>query len=209
MRGWLSALYTEKGAIVNISEWGLLGLAAILLLLVLHWVGRKCNVAKERGWLPRELQDAELAYAEQRFRAKGLVALVARVDRVYRQQNGVLTLVELKTRQANRVYFADVIELSAQRFALEAQTREPVARQAYVLVQQPGCQQKTPHRVTLLAHDEVVALVKRREAILAGIAAPQYTRWPKLCRQCAFRQQGKPPLVNGRKNQGMTKSTRG
>lgn len=188
------------------SGWSLLGLAAIVLLLVLHWVGRKRHATIERAWLPRDLQDAKLAYAEQRFQGKAPVALVARVDRAYRLQNGVMTLVELKTRHANRVYLADVIELSAQRYALEAQTREPVARQAYVLVQQTGRKQKTPHRVNLLAHDEVVTLVKRREAILAGIAEPQYTRWPKLCRQCAFKQQCKPTLVNDRKNQGMTKS---
>lgn len=183
------------------SGWRLLGLAAIVvLLLVLHWIGRTRRVATERAWLPRDLQDAELAYAERRFRAKAPVALVARVDRAYRQRNGVLMLVELKTRPANRVYLADVIELSAQRYALEAHTRETVARQAYVLVQQTGRTQKTPHRVTLLAHDEVMALVKRREALLAGRADPLYTKWPQLCRQCAFKQPCKSSIDNDRKN---------
>lgn len=92
-------------------------------------------MAAERAWLPRELLVAELVYAEQLFRATGPVALVARVDRVYRQPNGVMTLSELKTRHANRIYFSDVIELSAQRMALAAHTRLPVARRAYVLVQ--------------------------------------------------------------------------
>ncbi|HCY63264.1 MAG TPA: hypothetical protein DHV59_10635 [Oxalobacteraceae bacterium] len=187
------------------SGWSLLGLAAIVLLLVLHWGGRKHDATIERAWLPRDLQDAELAYAEQRFQAKAPVALVARVDRAYRQKNSLLTLVELKTRHANRVYFADVIELSAQRYALQAHIRETVARQAYVLVQQTGHPQKTPHLVTLLAQDEVVALVKRREAILAGMVEPQYTRWPKLCRQCAFRQQCRPAIVNDGEKQGRTK----
>lgn len=182
------------------SEWSLLGLATIVLLLILRWIGWRRHVAADRAWLPQELQDAELAYAEQRFRAKEPIDLVARVDRVYRHRNGVMTLVELKTREINRVYLADVIELSAQRFALEAHTREPVALQAYVLVQQAGQRQKTPHRVTLLAHEEVVKLARRREAILGGMATPQYTKWAKLCRQCAFKYQCKPPSVNKRKN---------
>lgn len=181
-------------------------MATIILLLILRWIGWRRHVAADRAWLPQELQDAELAYAEQRFQAKGSIELVARVDRVYRHRNGVMTLVELKTRDVNRVYLADVIELSAQRFALQAQTREAVAAQAYVLVQQPGGQQKSPHRVMLLAHDDVVALVKRREAILAGIAAPLYTSWPKLCRQCAFRQQCQSSIVNNWKKQGRTQS---
>ncbi|RJG00600.1 PD-(D/E)XK nuclease family protein [Noviherbaspirillum sedimenti] len=185
---------------MTVSGWSLLGLAAIVLLLILRWIGRTCRVATERAWLPQDLRDAELAYAEQRFRAKVPVALGARVDRAYRHLNGVMVLVELKARHANRVYFSDVVELSAQRYALESHTGEPVARQAYVLVQQAGQLQKVPHRVTLLAHDEVVALVKRREAILIGMVEPQYSRWPKLCRQCAFRQQCKSPSVNQRKN---------
>jgi len=133
-----STLYATKGGSINASGWSLLGLAAIVLLFVLHWVGRERHAAIEGPWMPRDLQDAELAYAEQRFLAKAPVALVARVDRAYRLQNGVMTLVELKTRHVNRVYLDDVIELSAQRYALEAHTRATVALQAYVLVQQTG-----------------------------------------------------------------------
>lgn len=52
--------------------------------------------------------------------------LVARVDRGYRGRNGLITLVELKTRRRDR-YLSEVIALSAQRVALAGETGEPVA----------------------------------------------------------------------------------
>lgn len=120
--------------------------------------------------------------------------MVARLDRVYRLREGVLVLMELKTRRANRPYFSDVIELSAQRFALERHTGERVGRHAYVLVQQAGDRHRTPHRVRLLSDAAILALVARREALLAGQIVPRYAYWPALCRNCPFRQQCQPPL---------------
>ena len=45
-----------------------------------------------------------------------------------------MTLVELKTRKADKVYVSDIIELSAQRFALSIQTGELVNATGYVAV---------------------------------------------------------------------------
>lgn len=181
---------------MTISNCGLLALAVIALLSLVGWIWRMRAVAAEHAWLPRDLLNANIIYAEQVFHANRPVSIIAKLDRAYRHRNGLITLVELKTRRADRVYFSDVIELSAQRVALQAQTKEPVAPHAYVLVQQVGCRQKTPHRVELLTHAEVIALVTRREALLAGLSEARYTRWPDLCSRCGFRGQCRPPWAS-------------
>ncbi len=176
-----------------LDEPGLLAIAVIAFLNFVRWIWRRRFIAAERAWRPQELQDAEIVYAEQVFRASRPVSIIAKLDRGYRHRSGLITLVELKTRRIDRVYLSDVIELSAQRFALEAQTKEPVAPYGYVLVQSESSRQKKPHQVQLLTHAEVIALVKRREAILAGLSEARYTRWPDLCRRCGFREQCRPP----------------
>jgi len=95
--------------------------------------------------LPPELRSARLAFAERLFRSEGPIPLVAQLDRAYRTTAGVLVLIELKTRAASRAYGSDVIELSAQRLALEARTGDVVADHAYVLTQNPDGRQTGWH----------------------------------------------------------------
>lgn len=179
-------------------EWGLLAVVVIVIPLLARRIGRNCAQTNEDAWRLQELRDAEIAYAEQVFRSREPVSIVAKLDRAYRDRNGLITLVELKTRQVDRIYLSDIIELSAQRFALEAQTREAVAPHGYVLVQQEGHGNKKSHRVRLMTHAEIITLVAHREAILAGEAEARHTIWPKLCRNCTFRQECKPPAYFGR-----------
>lgn len=176
------------------SELILFAFAVVVLLILIRWVRRARLVASEKAWRPREVQDAELVYAEQVFRGEGTVPIVAKLDRGYRNTKGMIILVELKTRRVDRPYLSDVIELSAQRFALAAQTLGRVATHGYVLVQQPGSGRRTPYRVQLLTHEKVISLAKRREAILADRKEAQYASSSGLCEQCAFKQQCKPPL---------------
>ncbi|MGA7951725.1 MAG: hypothetical protein WCA45_16450, partial [Thiobacillaceae bacterium] len=159
---------------MSISERMLIALAVVAMLILVRWVRRNRRIASEKAWLPKGLQDAELIYAEQVFRAMWPVRIIAKLDRGYRDAQGLIVLLELKTRRASRPYLSDVIELSAQRFAVAAQTKEIVADHGYVLVQQPGSERRKSYRVQLLTHDEVNALVKRREAILAGWEEAQY-----------------------------------
>lgn len=93
---------------------------------------------------------------------------------------------ELKTRDIDRLYWSDVIELSAQGAAVELQTGETVADHAYVAVQRPGGVAPSVHRVQLMTISEVAALAARREAILSGRLAPSYARSAEICRRCAF-----------------------
>jgi hypothetical protein len=142
-------------------------LAVVILWVLACWI-RRIRIHADRSWLPPDLQDAKLIYVERLFRATQPVPLVARLDRAYRRPNGVIVLVELKTRMIDRPHLSDVIELSAQRFALEAQTKDRVSDHGYVVVQRPTRQTKTAHRVRLLTGEEVMALIKRREAILGA-----------------------------------------
>lgn len=142
------------------------------------------------AWLPAELKAQRLAYAERTFRSNGDVQMVARVDRAYRGHAGVITLVELKSRTIDRVWPADIVELSAQRIALASETGEPVARIGWVVVQtEKG---RTPHRVRLLHQDAVQSLVSRREELLAGAVQPRYPATRGLCTSCAYRRQCHP-----------------
>lgn len=172
------------------SAFNLLVLAVVVVLSCAIWKGHVRSAGSELGlaWLPRELRDAELVYAEQTFCAEGDIMIIAKLDRAYRNPSGVIVLVELKTRRANRPYFSDVIELSAQRLAVQAQTGADVAAFGFVLVQRPGRMFKSAHRVDLMSAEEVGALARRREHILNGHLTPRYSCSKGLCGGCAFMQ---------------------
>jgi CRISPR/Cas system-associated exonuclease Cas4 (RecB family) len=154
----------------------------ILLLALLAW---RYQWQRTRGWILRELRDAELAYAEKLFKAQAPVVLIAKVDRAYRKRDGVIVLMKLKTRRRLRRYPSDVIELSAQRLALMSQTGESVEMHAYVLVQDLSGR-RFAHRVDLLDETAVNGLIERREAILNGDLQPKHASSSALCRGCAY-----------------------
>ncbi len=169
-----------------IEHWLGLALAALALLALAAWRLRPHHGATH---LPIELRRAELVYAEQQFRAVGSVVLPAKVDRAYRRRDGVFVLLELKTRARAKVYLSDVIELSAQRIALAAETRSPVAEHGYVLIQGPDGRQLACRRVKLLSDGAVLELARRRSRLLTGEAAPRANGAPHLCRSCTQRER--------------------
>ncbi len=138
-------------------------------------------------WMPEELKDHVLVYSERMFRYGGDRQVTARVDRAYRGPGGLITLVELKTRLADRAYPSDVVELSAQRFALEGETGEPVARTGWVVVESKA--DRRAHRVSLMTSHDVRNLAARRDAILAGAVTPRYPATSSLCASCAYRRR--------------------
>ena len=165
-----------------------LALAACCALVV-AWVRRRAaRLAGEIATRPPELRAAELTYREALFRTERPFPLVAKLDRAYRLRSGVLVLVELKTRKVDRPYASDVIQLSAQKLAIEGRTGERVAPYAFVSVLRPtGWRSLRHHRVALLTAEEVEALRRRREAIVVGRASAQYARSREACAECAFR----------------------
>lgn len=165
---------------------GVLALAALVVWLLARRLAG--TVGTERSSRPKALASAELAYMEQLFRINHPIRLAAKLDRAYRLRGGSLVLVELKTRWRDRPYETDVIQLSAQKLAIEVQTGQIVEPYAFVSILRPtGWRTLRHHRVALLDADEVVALHRRREEILAGYAAPRYARSCKACDRCAFR----------------------
>ena len=160
-------------------------LVTLCVIVGVLW-SRRRGTAPARLVLPRELRGARLVYAEQLFRSTGKTAITARVDRAYRVASGTVVLLELKTRDRNRVFPSDVVELSAQRAAVELQTGEIVAHHAYVAVQRPGTVAQVFHRVRLLAISAVVELATRREAIVSGRMVPRYADSVQVWQRCAF-----------------------
>lgn len=165
-----------------------LTIAGAVLILLLIWVLHRPERRVDQAWLPRELRQAMLVYAEQLFRADGPITLTARVDRGYHDLAGVIILVELKNRQHDRVFHSDVIELSAQRVAVMAETGGQVALHAYVIVQGPSGR-RVAHQVELLDVVGVDALIQRRESILIGRVTPGRSRSVNLCRSCVFQRR--------------------
>jgi CRISPR/Cas system-associated exonuclease Cas4 (RecB family) len=161
----------------------------IALGLLLHLEKRQARRLERRS-RPAALQDAELIHIEKTFRMTSPVAITAKLDRAYRLPSGVLVLVELKTRWTGKPSFSDVIQLSAQRVALSAATGQTVSPEAFVLIARPGIRRApSAHRVDLLSADQVVALVRRRQAILSDRDSPRYAAEASHCQRCAFRSQ--------------------
>lgn len=173
-------------------------MTTIFWMLMLAFVAAVLFAWRRRGGLgagelasrPRELEGAWLVYMEKQFRSRSPISLVARLDRAYRLPNGRIVLVELKTRWADRAYLSDIIQLSAQKLALESQTGEVVEPYAFVTVLQPTHRRRwQSHRVMLLDAGQLLALARRREAILAGRVAPTYAASSRACVDCAFRSR--------------------
>ena len=163
------------------------GVMALGLLLHLR---KRHDRGIERLSRPAALRDAELVHVEKTFRTTSPVPIAAKLDRAYRLPSGQLVLVELKTRWNGAPNFSDVIQLSAQRVALSAATGQTVAAEAFVLIARPDVRRSpVAHRVDLMSADQVVALVRRREAILADRISPRYTGEVGHCRGCAFSSQ--------------------
>lgn len=162
-----------------------------LVLALAVWLARlwmRGHASGERASRPRELANAELIYTEKLFRIRDPIRLVAKVDRVYRLPRGSLVLVELKTRGQDRPYLSDIIQLSAQRLAIEVQTGEMVEPYAFVSVLGPS--RKThSHKVRLLDAAAVVDLHRRRQAILLSQVSPAYASTESACRGCALRSR--------------------
>jgi CRISPR/Cas system-associated exonuclease Cas4 (RecB family) len=162
----------------------LLVVAAALAFL---WRHLRRRLPPDERWRPRALLDARLVHAERTFRPNQL-RIVARLDRAY-ERDGVIALVEFKTRAVARPHPSDVIELSAQRIALEDETGATVSDVGYVVTQEVATQRRRAHEVRLLRRDEVAALVSRRQDVTAGKAVPAPAMSARMCSKCAYLQR--------------------
>lgn len=170
-------------------------IAIMLIVAVVGWRVVKRIEARtaESKWLPEELRAAKLKFAEQTFRIWRPIALIARVDRGY-TLGAEIRLAEFKTRANKRAYRSDVIELSAQRMAIEESTGERVGEVGYVLIQDTTRKNRAVQRVRLMKKTELMAIARRREAILSGKVVPMYAQSRGLCKKCGFRKECRPDL---------------
>jgi len=184
---------------VSALAWGVVCAVAVVgfPLVMARWRSLETHAAwAERASRPVALRDAELVYMERLFRISTPVGLVAKLDRAYRLPSGLLVLVEFKTRWSNQPFLSDVIQLSAQRVAVMGQTGQSVASYGYVIVKAPTPRAfPTAHRVKLMTDEQVVALVRRREDVLAGRVLPRGSYSQKACPICAFRAKCDLPRV--------------
>jgi hypothetical protein len=158
----------------------------VLGIAVARIWSHRARIARESRWLPDELTGATLAYAERTFTSRR-PWLVAKVDRGYRK-DGLIWLTELKTRKQHRVHLSDVVEMSAQRVAVEAETGAHVSAMGYVVTQVPGGARRL-HRVDLLDKADIENLIRRRVAILDGALEARYASYPASCAACAYRAE--------------------
>lgn len=174
------------------NDWLIHWVAAVAMVLAGLAIFRKGLVGSWRpgtAWLPPELVGARLLYVEHLFRSVVSESweLSARVDRAYQSISGQLILIELKTRSLDQTFLSDVVELSAQRYAIETSVGERVSERAFVLVKSNRYPDGRFHKVSLMSHASVKALVSRRDHLLAEVADPALSRKPGMCRRCSFR----------------------
>jgi len=169
-------------------------LAGLLLLLWRAQTRRRVRRA-EKVWKPDSLTTAVLEYAERTFFTEHPFRLVAKIDRAYGMPSGLLVLTELKRRPVPRAYRSDIVELSAQKVAIENSTSQRVANVAYVVVEHPFSKKRAPIPVQLLGESEIVALAQRYRDISARRTIPIKAERHALCASCGYKRQCGPRVL--------------
>ncbi|HEX8605239.1 MAG TPA: PD-(D/E)XK nuclease family protein [Pseudoduganella sp.] len=165
--------------------------AIFVFCLFLFLIVRACRVARrEERWLPAEIAAGKLMFSEQVFTGPGYMPVVARVDRIY-MARAQLHLLELKVRRDVRVHETDVIELSAQRAAVQASTGMDVSLKGFVIIEHPDSHRRAVRKADLLTEEQVAWLIARRRAILDGIEQPIKANSKGRCARCEYRSECK------------------
>jgi CRISPR-associated exonuclease Cas4 len=171
--------------IESLWHWGLL----LAVALVVSWLLLRRHRARvaERRDRPADLRDADLICGESQFRSKSRWPIVARVDRAYRLPSGLVVLVELKTRSTAAVRASDVVQLSAQRVAVEDELRVQVSDEAFVVFPGRYSAPPTARVVRLMAREQVEAIATRRRRLIDGLDRPRWPDTEHICHGCGQR----------------------
>ena len=167
--------------------WPWVLLLAVALAVAWHLFRRHRARDAERRDRPARLRDAELFCVESQFRSKSCWPIVARVDRAYRLPTGLVVLVELKTRSAPAVRTSDVIQLSAQRVAVEDELRVRVSDEAFVIFPGRHSAPPTSRAVRLMSREQVEAVAARHRRLIDGLDRPQWPDSEHVCHGCGQR----------------------
>lgn len=184
---WLAAMVGKASTMRFEPMWPWVLLLAVALAVAWHLFRRHRARVAERRDRPAGLRDAELICVESQFRSKSRWPIAARVDRAYRLPGGLVVLVELKTRSTAAARASDVIQLSAQRVAVEDGLRVRVSDEAFVLF--PGRYSAPPAArvVRLMSREQIEALAARRRRLIDGLDRPQWPDSEHVCHGCGQR----------------------
>ena len=185
---WLAAMVGKASTMRFEPMWPWVLLLAVALAVVWHLFRRHHARVAEWRDRPAALRDAELICVEAQFRSTSRWPIVARVDRAYRLPTGLVVLVELKTRSAPAVKTSDVIQLSAQRVAVEDELRVCVSDEAFVIF--PGRHSAPPAArvVRLMSREQVEAVAARHRRLIDGLDRPQWPDSERICHGCGQRE---------------------
>ena len=164
-------------------------LVGFLVLAILAYRQRHRLKRREENWGGEALRGKRLIFSERVFRSRR-TGIVAKIDRGY-LADGSIHLLEFKTRRRHRVYPADIIELSAQRVAVQDDDGRRVTDVGYVLTENARDGSRHLHQVRLLPEDILLRLRDRRAMILGGRVPPREATAPGLCKGCAYRVECK------------------
>lgn len=145
---------------------------------------------REEHWLPRKIAAGKLIFSEQIFTGPAHIPIVAKVDRAYASE-GQLHLVELKARRDGRAHETDIIEMSAQRVAVQATTGMNVSLTGFVMIEHPDSHRRVVRAANLLSCEQVAGLIVRRRAILDGIEQPKEACAKTRCARCEYHNECK------------------
>ena len=171
--------------IESLWHWGLL----LAVALIVSWRLLQRQHARVAEWRdrPAALWDADLICVESQFRSKSRWPIVARVDRAYRLPSGLVVLVELKTRSTAAVRASDVIQLSAQRVAVEDELRVQVSDEAFVIFPGRHSAPPTSRAVRLMSREQIEAVAARHRRLIDGLDRPQWPDSEHVCHGCGHR----------------------
>jgi CRISPR-associated exonuclease Cas4 len=184
---WLAAMVGKASTMRFEPMWPWVLLLAVALAVTWHLFRRHRARVAERRDRPAALRDAELICVESQFRSKSRWPIVARVDRAYRLPTGLVVLVELKTRSAPAVRTSDVIQLSAQRVAVEDELRVRVSDEAFVIFPGRHSAPPTSRAVRLMSREQVEAVAARHRRLIDGLDRPQWPDSEHVCHGCGQR----------------------
>lgn len=163
-------------------------ITTLLLSLSGLWFWRLFRLQSIRkadaSWLPSELKRASLQYTECQFFTKAPFPLVARIDRGYLVASTEIVLVDFKRRKTKRAFLSDVVEISAQRLAMQGAGIRNVAMHAYVVVIDPETSRKTPVLVDLEDEFSIMRRRDRLNILREGNVEPTRTSHKRLCATC-------------------------
>jgi hypothetical protein len=153
---------------------------------------RTAAIHDKEQWLPEELRHATLAYSERRFVAHTPFSVGAVVDRGYRLRDGRVMLVEFKTRQTNKAFMSDIVELSVQRLAIEHSNAGRAADHGFVVVRNPKTLETIAIKVPLLEESHVDHLRRHHSRVVRGEITASKANDERICRECPFQRECRP-----------------